>query len=188
MTGHLLRPPHLVAHRVGIDGLAVSIDVQTGDRFFSSILEVLFPQMGRPRAKGGSQHFGPLGFGKLTRDPVRCGNTHRLDVFLSTLPTRFRCSCAGHACDASHPEAETAASASVGGGNVRHWRAETGRLLAHTRRSLSLDRRANLSHGRLPAVTALRLLAERWFPLLPVFFPAWLAALLHPCMARMALR
>src|SRR5436190_232777 len=36
-------------------------------------------------------------------------------------------------------------------------------------RPLSLDGRANPSHGRLPGVTALRLLPERWLPLQPDF-------------------
>jgi hypothetical protein len=42
--------------------------------------------------------------------------------------------------------------------------------------------------SQLPAGTALRLLPECWLPLLADFFSAWLAALLHPCAARTALR
>src|SRR5947209_20556869 len=52
---------------VGIDGLAVPIDVKTGSSF---LLEALFPQMGRPGAKGCSQRFGPLGLGKLAQKPL----------------------------------------------------------------------------------------------------------------------
>jgi hypothetical protein len=55
------------------------------------------------------------------------------------------------------------------------------------------DRRFQLGEqtrlpSRLPAVAALRLPAERSLPLLPDFFSAWLAPLLHPCVARTALR
>src|SRR5207237_2073678 len=117
-----------------------------------------------------------------------CGNSHKPEISLSALPTRFRYSCAGHVFDASCPEERTATSAAVGGGNAGNSRAETERLLAHTGLSPSPDRRANPSHGRLPVITALRLPPQRWFECLPDFFPAWLAALLHPCAARAALR
>src|SRR6266567_1039480 len=52
---------------VGIDGLAVPIDVQTGSRF---LLEALFPQVGRPRTKGRGQRFGPLSFSELAQKPL----------------------------------------------------------------------------------------------------------------------
>ena len=55
---------------VGIDGFAVPIDVKTRSSFLSRILETLFPQMGRPGAKGGSQRFRPIGFGKLAEKPL----------------------------------------------------------------------------------------------------------------------
>ncbi len=42
--------------------------------------------------------------------------------------------------------------------------------------------------GGWKSITALRLPPQRWFARLPDFFPAWLAALLHPCVARTALR
>src|SRR6266516_7968719 len=52
---------------VGIDRLAVAIDVKTGSRF---LLEILLPQMGRPGAKSTGQRFGPLSFGELAQKPL----------------------------------------------------------------------------------------------------------------------
>jgi len=86
---------------IGIDRLAVAIDVQTRSSFLPNILVLGFPHMGRPGAKGGSERFRPIGFGELARDPARYGNTRRLDTFLSPLLTHLRCILVGHAFDAS---------------------------------------------------------------------------------------
>ena len=124
---------------IGIDRLAVAIDVQTRSSFLPNILVLGFPQMGRPGAKGGSERFRPIGFGELARDPARYGNTRRLEAFLSPLLTHLRCILVGHAFDASCPEGGTAASAAVGAGNVRNWRAETEQLSVYMRLSQSPD-------------------------------------------------
>ena len=101
---------------------------------------------------------------------------------------RLRCSYVGHTFDASRSEGEIGASVAVGAGTVGNWRATTEGSLAHTSRSLALDQGASLSHERLPATTVPRLPPEPSLPLLPDFFPLWLAGLLHPYAARTALR
>jgi hypothetical protein len=55
---------------ISIDRLAVTIDVKTRRSFLPNILVLGFPQMGRPGAKGGSQRFRPIGFGKLAQKPL----------------------------------------------------------------------------------------------------------------------
>jgi len=119
---------------VSIDGFAMTIDVKAGNRFLCSLLAVGFPQLGRPGAKGARQGFASLGFGQLARDPARYGNSRRREVFLSPRLTPFRCILVGHVCDASCPEAGTAAEASVDDGKRGNWRAESEQWLAHRRR------------------------------------------------------
>ncbi len=162
--------------------------VQTENSFLRSLLEARFPQTGCPGAKSSGQRFGSLGEGSLAQKPLG------MAIAIGSMPSCHHCQCvSGIAAQimrwmqAAKTEGTTGSTA-VGGGNAGNWRVESEQLSAHTRRSPSPERPVTLSHWRLPVIIALRLPLERSLQQGDDFFPAAVAELLQPCMARTALR
>src|SRR5262249_39258493 len=69
---------------IGIDRLAVPIDVKTGRRF---ALIAGLPQVCRPRTQSSGERFRPISLGKLTEKPLRVA------ISVGSMPSCHHCQC-----------------------------------------------------------------------------------------------
>src|SRR6266567_6235170 len=69
---------------IGIDRLAVPIDVKTGRRF---AFVAGLPQVCCPRTQSGGERFRPIGLGKLTEKPLRVA------ISVGSMPSCNHCQC-----------------------------------------------------------------------------------------------